>query len=627
MLSSEAEARHLRARVDWLTRYLNKKMPPAIGRLENIDTGTDLNALLFREEATTTTTTNTTTTPPAGSSSTPDSTAASAANDAVGAVLYGQMAAVDAASVDPKQQLSLTSANIDLLATGRSPPPLPRDAAARGFVDAYFRNVNRAYPFVDRAKVLDSLESMRDVFGSGRQRDAASTILYLVMAIGCTTLQRAGQIPGDTASRFDIAYAEIIQECVAREDVESLQILLLLALYSLFDPHGTPVWPIVGIVSRKALQLGLSRKNSEDKTMPAAEVERQRRLFWGIYVLDRMTAISLGLSVTLVDENTDVPLPGLTVEEYTSLEKPYFTSILQTNRHVIQLRQIEDRILRDVLLANNAKVALVSAADRQAILHDIRTRIEDWYSHGCLVSPLEPDNVPIHNTITWQSARYYHLLLLLYYPCRFNSFGPVSPAELLRLAQKHLQSTSVLLLQRQLPLNRITLCRLLPVSLIVLRSMVHSPNGSMQFAARDEVAVILSVLEAFPDSWLQAHQLAHILRQFLATISGVSETAMQFAASSSYVNFDLGLSRDACHAMLRPVLDGLIETMHAVLGKATCYDFQDLPGEWDPGYQPPNITPLSASLVSTSAPAFTAVASSDRSPTNYDWAPLELGFI
>lgn len=41
---------------------------------------------------------------------------------------------------------------------GRAP-----DAAARRFIDAYFRNVDRAYPFVNQAKILKNLETMGDL--------------------------------------------------------------------------------------------------------------------------------------------------------------------------------------------------------------------------------------------------------------------------------------------------------------------------------------------------------------------------------------------------------------------------------------------------------------------------------
>ncbi|KAJ9150695.1 Protein STB5-like protein 3 [Pleurostoma richardsiae] len=695
--SSAAEAHHLRARVEWLTRYINENLPAGTGGIERIETGTDLSTVLSVRNASSTAGSHLELgLSPAGPGSTPGSASVGShsafhTRDATSAAILYDQRSVEvnlggeaiparghlAALLHPDEQLTLAMSS----AAGRFPAPvLPRDAAARRFIDAYFRNVNKAYPFVDRAKVLRNLESIKGVPGS--RGNTESTLLYLIMAIGCTTLQRAGQIPSDTASKFDIAYADIIQECLAREDVESVQILVALGLYSLFDPKGASVWSIVGIACRKAMLLGLSRKaSSEDKALSPTDVELRRRLFWSLYVLDRMTAISMGHSVALIDDNMDVPLPGLTVEEFASPEKPHVISILQTNRHVIQLRQIEDRILREIHLKRRADVAALSRADRRAVLQDVRASIEDWYSHGCLVSPLEPDNVPIHSSVAWQSARYYHLLVLLYYPCHFNSFGPVPAAELLRFAQKHLQSTSVLLEQQLLPLNKITLCRLFPVGLVLLQSFMSSagsgggqpghhqhqaqhhghghdsgqPPQQPPFPARDEVAVIIGILQAFPDGWTQAHQVAHIFRQFMAVASGVSGDGPPLHVSAPLYgggSFELGVTRELYQALLRPVVAGLLSVMQEVLGRATCYAFceplldYDREGGGGAGVQQQQqqqplsgaggggeryhtaaaLSPLGTAAARTPVP-FAGVPGNDVSSMSYDWGSVELGFI
>ncbi|TEA20437.1 Protein STB5 [Colletotrichum sidae] len=538
---------------------------------------------------------------------------------------------------------------------------LPRDAIARRFVDAYFRNVNRAYPFVNRAKVLRDLEQLGES-SKRHNRDRDTTLLYLIMAIGCTTLQRAGQLPNDASSRFEVAYADIIQECLVRADLESVQILVLVALYSLFDPRGISTWSIAGIVSRQAMLLGLSRRSTEDRSLSAMDVELRHRLFWSIYVLDRMMAISLGLPVALIDDNMDVPLPGLTIDEFASPDRQHFASVLQTNRHVIQLRQLEDRILRQIHTRRQADVAALSHPDRRAVVHDIRSDIENWYSNGCLVSPLEPDNVPIHNSVTWLSARYYHLLLLLHYPCHFNSSpgSLVSAVELLRFAQKHLQSTSVLLQQRQLPLNRVTLCRLFPVGLVLIHSFIACAAECTSFSARDEVAVIVSILEAFPDGWVQARQAAHVFRQFMGLVSGVPNngyTTLHFPSSGGggggggagggggsssggsggNANMyggggggQLTSSRESYQAMVRPIITGLVALMQEVLGRSTCYAFHEWPDACA-GQPPAGAGFRNQNAFSPTGPTgptrHSAAAGSDDAAMDYGWGSLELGFL
>ncbi|KAL0934482.1 fungal specific transcription factor domain-containing protein [Colletotrichum truncatum] len=663
--SAAAQAHHLRARIEWLTRFINDSLPVSGipgGGVEAIDTGADLASLLGSSPGAVSQYQGqpldiNPTTPANGA--TPGSVSVGSIRGEgrdtylphgnAGSVVFDQRSL--AVNVDSESPSSRGNEHMRALLQpapepgrilgiesigkeGFSSSSLPRDAIARRFVDAYFRNVNRAYPFVNRTKVLRDLENLGE--SSKRQRDADTTLLYLIMAIGCTTLQRAGQMPNDATSKFDVAYADIIQECLAREDLESIQILVLVALYSLFDPNGISTWSIAGIVSRQAMLLGLSRRSSEDRSLSAMDIELRHRLFWSIYVLDRMMAISLGLPVALIDENMDVPLPGLTIEEFASPDRQHFASILQTNRHVIQLRQLEDRILRQIHTRKQAEVAALSPADRRAIVQNIRSEIENWYSNGCLVSPLEPDNVPIHNSVTWLSARYYHLLLLLHYPCHFNSCGSiVSAVELLRFAQKHLQSTSVLLQQRQLPLNRVTLCRLFPVGLVLIHSFIACAAECTSFSARDEVAVIVSILEAFPEGWAQARQAAHVFRQFMSLISGVPNngyTTLHFPSNNNSIygngnSGQLSSSRESYQAMVRPIITGLVALMQEVLGKSTCYAFHEWPD--DCGGQPATAGFRGQTAFSPTGTTrhSAAVGNEDASMDYGGWGSLELGFL
>lgn len=436
--------------------------------------------------------------------------------------------------------------------------------------------MNRAYPFLDRSKVLGELENFGDP--AKRRKDADSTILYLVMAIGYTTLQRAGQISEDTVPKFDVAYSDIILECLCRDSIESLQILVLLALYSLFDPVEASSWSIIGVVSRQAMFFGLTRKASDDVSLSAKEIELRHRLFWSIFVLDRMMAASVGLPVALTDENMDVPLPGLTVEEFASPERASYAAMLQTSRHVIRLRQLEDRILRQIHFRKHAEVSAMTHADRQAVIRDIQSSIENWYSNGCLISPPEPDSLPIHSSITWFSARYYHLLLLLHYPCHLDLFGPAVPRpELLRFAQKHLQSTSVLFQQRQLPLNRITLCRLFPVALVLMHGFVWCAAKCAPFPARDEVAVLISILDAFPAGWTRAHRGAAIIRQFMGVISSVAGYEPLHFSQNLFSQL-----KESYHTLVRPLIAELLDVMYELLGRATSFTFLEALDDSEP---------------------------------------------
>ncbi|CAH0020823.1 unnamed protein product [Clonostachys rhizophaga] len=667
--SPGAQTLHLRARIEWLTSFINNNVyVPGLDGVQSIDTGTDLESLLGgavspygSDKAAASASINASSNAASKGSSgsrpegiargemtqfpktqphhekgsmpapglphdrTPSLVATVNSDSPVSCHSRGQM------TIDGSPNNSIaTPGAIELMAHGEMDHSnltvLAQDTLARRLVDAYFRNIHKAYPFINKAKLLRNA----DVIGTlARKRGGAdSTLLYLVMALGCTTLQRAGQIPQDVSSTFHISYSDIIQECLTRQDeVEALQILVLLALYALFDPKGTSTWSITGLAARQAMLAGLSRKEPDEKVQAssAMDIEFRYRLFWSIFVLDRMVAISLGIQVALVDENMDVPLPGLTIDEFASPERQQYASMLQTNRHVIHLRQLEDRILQQIHTRKESEVAALSQADRQAIAKEIKSEVENWYSNGCLASPLETDNVPIHSSVTWLSARYYHLLLLLHYPCHFNSSGSIiSPAELFRLAQKHLQSTSVLLQQRQLPLNRVTLCRIFPVGLILLHCFLSCPVDCVSYSARDDVAVIVSILEAFPEGWLHARQAVQIFRRLMNLVSSKgSSTAGFMNVSTGY--YETGL---------KAIIDEFLALMRQVLGRSTCYALYKFPD--DAGAQDSSSSTTASGMNGTNGqtlsslpvgPAMHVSGATSMPNDEYNWTNLELGFL
>lgn len=637
--SAEGQIVQLGARVQWLTQYINENlMGVQDGGIEAVETGSDLPSarnVSYRRQ-------------PGGGQETIPATPQTEVPPGQGVTVHvnenGVTSPLDPGSVGAGSHVSYTgSADSSKGFLGQH--GLPADAAARRFVDAYFRNVNRAYPFVDQSKVLNDLDTPGEFVK--RRRDARSTLLYLVMALGCTTLERAGQIPRDTARRFDVSYSDIIQECLCRDTVESIQILVLLALYSLFDPAGTSSYSIVGIAARQAILIGLSRRPGDDSTQTPAEIELQHRLYWSIFVLDRMMACSQGLPVALTDQNADVPLPGLTLEEFASSERTTFARNLQTSRHVVQLRQLEDRILRHVHFGRRSEVSEVAPSDRRATLASIRADIEDWYSNGCLMSPMEPDNVPIHSSITWLSARYYHLLLLLYYPNHFNCATAAVPRqELLQFVRRQLQSTSALFQQRQLPLNRVTLSRLFPVCLVLMHDFAAScaeateETSSYPYPARDEVAVLISILEAFPEAWILSHQAAQVVRQFAGVISGgVSAYLGQnsgYAISGGPTNgAGAATARETVHEVMKPCISGLTDLMQQMLGKTTCYQYIEFPSD-DRGeparangsmalaaQQQPTLSPMAPSRSMINMPQ---LGMGDDAVMNYGWG-LDLDFL
>lgn len=460
------------------------------------------------------------------------------------------------------------------------PQPMPQPPTSRDYINAYFQDVNRAYPFVDRKRVLAVLETRGD--NVCETSDADSTLLHLVIAIGYTTLQRAGKVPTpDAGPAFKVNYKEILAECLMRENIDTVQILLLLSIYSLFDPDGLLTWPIVDVLARQAIRLGLTRRDTADQGYTPQEAERNRRLFWSIYTLDRMVAASLGTPVAMNDVNMNIPLPGITVEEFASGDRFEYISMLQVARHLIELRILEDKVLSKVHHRSHKATRGLTQADRRAIVMGLRTEIENWYSNGCLLKSTEPDEVMIHIRISWLAARYYNLLLLLYYPSHFNPVASslLSRGELVALAQKHVQSNAVRFQQRQLPLNHVTLCRLFPVCMIFLHYALPQSASNEDFGARDEIVICADIMAAYPSHWTLAHRAAAVVRQMASPLT----TPVTAGGSTPYGS--ARAPRSVCEsdrAWRHAIRVNFLELTQQVMGRGSAYHrleyWEDGPG-------------------------------------------------
>ena len=425
--------------------------------------------------------------------------------------------------------------------------------AARNFVDAYFRHVHRAYPFINQKHVLSELERLADPV------QGASNTLYLIMAIGCTTLERAGELQQNSSSSiFSINSQALLQENLGGNgEEEPIATLVLLGIWALFDPAAS-VWTIVGALGRQALFLGLSRKSDGNEVSPW-KTELMRRLFWSIFVLDRLVSFSLGLQIGMVDHNMNVSLVGLTVDEFATSDRERLVSDLQTSRQVISLRQIEEELLEKIHLASHTKISSYSLADKTVIADGFRSQIENWYSQGCLTSPLatgsiDTSNVPFHSSVSWLSARYYNLLFMLYYPSHFNQDDILLPrSELQRFVYQYIHASAMLLSQRQLPLNWITLYRMVPVCLLLLYCFDETSSQTTS----TEVSMCAEIMEAFPSKWVIAQALATTFRQFSAFIS----------------NLKAQPSKDMNLSWLQRIKVDAVEVAKRVLGRASAYNY------------------------------------------------------
>ena len=143
----------------------------------------------------------------------------------------------------------------------------------------------------------------------------------------------------------------------ARESrtTNNIEAMTLLVVYHLRSTSSHGIWYMIGLAMRTCIDLGMHRKSNE-RGFADDVADSRRRLFWTVYYLERMIAISLGRPLSISDRQIDLPLPkaeGIAAD-------------------LFRLRRIESKIYNSVYRADKPLTALVFKLDR------LYQELESW---------------------------------------------------------------------------------------------------------------------------------------------------------------------------------------------------------------------------------------------------------
>lgn len=279
----------------------------------------------------------------------------------------------------------------EIVANSAEPPD---DELGTKLLDIYVAQLHQRYPFLD----LSDLRKLHSQRLSLRARPIATLSrierfgifkLYLVYAIGAMLLRltekkistspevcgkQAGRCPRrDVCSHTDYHiqkfYMAALQHLhAARESrtVQNIEAMTLLVIYHLRSASSHGIWYMIGLAMRTAIDLGLHRKDYE-KGLDTRSIQARRRLFWTVYTLERIIAISLGRPFSIADRQIDVELPCDDNHEGSTGNASLAHAIA-----LFKLRRIESRIQHSIYRADKPISSL------QPKLESLYTELQRW---------------------------------------------------------------------------------------------------------------------------------------------------------------------------------------------------------------------------------------------------------
>lgn len=213
---------------------------------------------------------------------------------------------------------------------------IPDVIADRMLEKGYFEYIATLWP-VMQPKRLRHLHANR----AKLQDRSEIAALHLVYAAAGRFLETTGETGSFRSEKHYQSALKLLDEILMLQvSINAIQVLLLLAIYSLRAPKGPGAWSYVGMAMRMCIESGLHRQRVGFEGEDSDHEDLRRRVFWSCYCLDRQVSMILGRPFAVADRDIDAALPFGTEQDAPGSMACF--------AHICRLRIIESHIQQSV---------------------------------------------------------------------------------------------------------------------------------------------------------------------------------------------------------------------------------------------------------------------------------------
>ncbi|KAI0370240.1 hypothetical protein BV20DRAFT_1019279, partial [Pilatotrama ljubarskyi] len=423
-----------------------------------------------------------------------------------------------------------------------------RDLADK-LVDAYFARFHFLMPVLDKPEFMRRYTYLMD-----HQNDASFIRNHTAfVASVCAVFAVASRFVDDPRlTKFDnlddagmgMVYYEraLILHHISYPtiQVEHVQCFLLMSSFLCSVNCLPQAWLLVGQAVRAAQDIGLHRSPRRLLISPI-EKETRRKIWWGVYTLDRMLALALGRPLAIEDADCDVEIP---VELDDELLQRYFQgeqmpqgqiSLMRGFIELIELYKIAGRVLREVYALDKTKDQL--ELDKRAELHRSVEALDRSLTKWCEDLPVEFKSHPVTEKQVSMAAvlcsHYYSILTTLhrnFLPVkREQPVAPRSTAKAVSTARACVRLAPSI--KNVVPPSHhfaFFIQNLFSSAVIILLYAMHTTEPMASQAALDEARSCLAVLESWEGFWPGARKC----KELLEDLTGKASEAIRTAATT-----------------------------------------------------------------------------------------------
>ncbi|KXJ87276.1 fungal-specific transcription factor domain-domain-containing protein [Microdochium bolleyi] len=452
--------------------------------------------------------------------------------------------------------------------------PLPPETHIRHLVDFYFAHTHTLYPFVPRAEFNNVLAStLADPTDPLAQSPLSLFRIWMVLAIGSTTYSSITLTEESESVLYYSKALEYLEAAFGYGDLAALEVIMLQVCYSFFNQLGPNTWFLVGLAARLAIGMGLHSASTYEG-FPFDAVQKRKRLFFSIYMMDRLVSTALGRPFAIHDDDIDVevfskhrpwwdhadsfvkPFDDIDDQDVsaasspttTRMPDPFKPSLMAIPLHILRLRRIASKIARLVYsnrhgappgtIAAQSPTIIQQQDQGEEIIQALHRELIDWRRGMPFPLPDTHPQVP-HLSSTWFDLNYYTHLAMLYRPSPLLPQPSASRVATLQdAAAMAIRQAGSMHRQRRFAYNWLNLLSVYTSALALIYATTARPESLSAVLADskaiDDLQIAVELFDTLAAKFSVASKVKRMVEEIIARYEYLrSNTSAQAADSSN----------------------------------------------------------------------------------------------
>ncbi|KAJ5948053.1 hypothetical protein N7466_001068 [Penicillium verhagenii] len=372
-------------------------------------------------------------------------------------------------------------------------------------LEFYFAHSHTLYPMIKKSEFEAVLWGIyADPLAPLAQSSLWQFRIWMVLAIGSTTYCSVSLMDETESVQFYNKAMIYFEPAMGCGDLAGLEVLMLQVSYSFFNKIGPNTWFLVGVAARMATGMGLHTADVY-QSLPVDAAEQQKRIFFCLYMMDRVVSLALGRPFAIQDND-------ITVEPFSDVD--------DENIKPDALRRIASDIGSQIHSPKYSREQSPEA--REETIKSLHKRLLDWRRSMPFPLPDLQSKVP-HLCTSWFDLNYYTHVIMLYRP---SPLSPnLDPAKMKTLAEASgmaIRQAINLHRQRRFAYNWLNLVAIFNSALSLMYTSTAQTDditlASDHVRAVDNLELAVELLEAFSVKFPSAKKIQGMIRTVSAKL-------------------------------------------------------------------------------------------------------------